>query len=345
MTVRVAVIGAGVMGADHARIIAGDIPGARLQVLCDADPQRARSVGEALGAGDIVTDALAAVTRVDVDAVLIASPDATHAELTIAAIGAGKHVLCEKPLAPTAAECLKVVAAEVALGRKLIQTGFMRRFDQAYTEMKAALASGSLGQAVMMHNFHRNVSAPDWFTAAMAITNSAPHEFDIARFVLDREFRAITAFAGPGQGEVAPVVMMLETDAGQLVTVEVNNNATYGYDVRGELVGEAGSVDLGTARHSITNLSLQSRQGFAADWRPRFADAYRLQDKAWIRAVETGQPNPVAADAWDGYCASAVAEAGVAALRNGARATITLAERPALYARDMQNNSGKGKPG
>jgi myo-inositol 2-dehydrogenase/D-chiro-inositol 1-dehydrogenase len=345
MTVRVAVIGAGVMGADHARIIAGDIPGARLQVLCDADTSRARSVGEALGAGDIVTDPLATVTRGDVDAVLIASPDATHAELTIAALGAGKPVLCEKPLAPTAAECLEVIAAEVATGQKLIQTGFMRRFDRAYAEMKAALASGDLGRAVMMHNFHRNVAAPDWFTAAMAITNSAPHEFDIARFVLDQEFRAITAFAGPGTGEVAPVVMVLETDEGQLVTIEVNNNAAYGYDVRGELVGEAGSVDLGTAVHSTTNLSLRSRQSYAADWRPRFADAYRMQDKAWIRAIETGTPDTTAADAWDGYCASAVAEAGVAALRARTRAPITLAERPALYARSANDITGEGKPG
>jgi len=345
MTVRVAVIGSGVMGADHARIIAGDIPGAQLQVLCDADPDRARSVGEALGAGDIVTDPLAAVMRRDVDAVLIASPDNTHADLTIAALGVGKPVLCEKPLAPTAAECLKVIGAEVAVGRKLIQTGFMRRFDRAYAEMKAALDSGALGRALMMHNFHRNISAPDWFTAAMAITNSAPHEFDIARFVLGQEFRSITAFAGSGTAVVAPVVMVLETGAAQLVTVEVNNNAAYGYDVRGELVGEAGSVDLRTATYSSTNLSLQLSQTYAADWRPRFADAYRVQDKAWVRAIETGEPDTTAADAWDGYCASAVAEAGVTALRTKARATIKLTEMPALYARGAGHIQREGRTG
>ena len=99
MSVRVAVIGAGVMGADHARIIAGDVPGARLQVLCDADETRARRIGEATGAADIATDPVATIARDDVDAVLIASPDDTHAPLTIAALEAGKHVICDaRPL-------------------------------------------------------------------------------------------------------------------------------------------------------------------------------------------------------------------------------------------------------
>ena len=84
MSVRVAVIGAGVMGGDHARIIAGDLPGATLQVVCDASEDRTRSVGEACGATDIATDPLASISRNDVDAVLIASPDDTHAALTIA---------------------------------------------------------------------------------------------------------------------------------------------------------------------------------------------------------------------------------------------------------------------
>jgi len=172
VTLRIAVIGAGIMGSDHARIIAGDLPGATLQVVCDASETRARAVAAEFG-GDVATDPLAAIGRADVDAVLIASPDDTHADLTIAAVRAGKPVLCDKPLAPNSADCLKVIEAEMQAGKRLIQIGFMRRFDPSYQDMKVALAAGRIGRALMFHCFHRNVSAPASFTGQMAISNSA----------------------------------------------------------------------------------------------------------------------------------------------------------------------------
>ena len=324
------------MGSDHARILAEDLPGAHLQVVCDASRDRAHGVADALGASDATTDAMATVVRDDVDAALIASPDETHASLSIAAIQASKPILCEKPLAPTSRECLDVVAAEVNTGRRLVQTGFMRRFDQSYVAMKAAYDEGAIGKAVMMHNFHRNVEAPNWFTGQMAISNSAPHEIDIGRYVLGTEYKSVTAFQGEGTTSIAPVMMVLETTDGQLVNIEVNNNATYGYDVRGELVGERGSVNLGTPVHARYNMALQSCERYAEDWRPRFAEAYRRQNKAWLNSVVAEKPDPSAASAWDGYCASAVAEAGVASLETGGRVGIKLAERPAIYAKGAQ---------
>jgi len=153
MTIRIAVIGTGIMGTDHARIVANDLPNAQLQVVCDASAQRARTVADECGAQDVSTDPLATIARADVDAVIIASPDDTHAALSLAALELGKPVLCEKPLAPSPAECLKLIEAEVRAGRQFIQLGFMRRFDPSYREMKAALSEGLLGQALMMHNF------------------------------------------------------------------------------------------------------------------------------------------------------------------------------------------------
>ncbi|MDE0210678.1 MAG: Gfo/Idh/MocA family oxidoreductase, partial [Boseongicola sp.] len=79
MTTKIAVIGAGLMGADHAGIVAQDMPGATLQVICDKDAGRARSVANAYGAGDVDTDPEAVIASDDVDAVIVASPDFTHA--------------------------------------------------------------------------------------------------------------------------------------------------------------------------------------------------------------------------------------------------------------------------
>ncbi len=335
MSIRVAVIGAGVMGADHARIIAEDLPGAVLQVVCDASPERARAVADALGAADVASDAEAVIARADVDAVLVASPDATHARLSLACLAAGKPVLCEKPLSQSSEECLEVVAAEARGGRKLIQVGFMRRYDRSYGELRAALLDGSIGRALMMHNFHRNVETPNpAFTADMAITNSAPHEFDVARFVLGCDYARISAFeAVRGDNLVAPVAMVLETATGQLVTIEINNNAAYGYDVRGELVGEAGSISIAEPVHTRRDAGLRSFSAYAADWRLRYADAYLRQNRAFLRFVETGVFPEIAADAWDGYAAALVAEAGVRALREGARVDVEMAPRPAFYER------------
>ena len=330
MMVRVGLIGAGVMGADHARIVADEIPGAALQVVCDVDAARARDVADA---ADAMTDPEEMIARSDVDAVLIASPDATHGPLTKASVEAGKPVMCEKPLAPSAAECLGVVEAEAAAGRRLVQVGFMRRFDPSYAEMRRALGDGRIGDALMLHCFHRNVTAPDWFTAEMAVTNSAPHEFDIARFLLDEDPAAITAFrpgAAPAVG-AAPVLMVIETAAGRLVSVEVNNNAGYGYDVRGELVGTKGSVSLRTSARTEINAELRRAEAYPADWRPRFAEAYRLQAHAWIRSVASGVPDLRAASAWDGYMATLLAEAGVRALAERRRVAVEPAPRPSFY--------------
>ena len=332
MTIRVAVIGAGVMGADHARIIATELPGAELRWICDADEARARGVADATGARHVSTDPLAAIAANEVDAVLIASPDTTHAALTLACLQARKPVLCEKPLAPDSTECLGVLRAENTLGKQLVQVGFMRRFDPAYVEMKARGTQPGIGAPVMMHNLHRNVSAPPHFTGQMAITNSAPHEFDIARFVLGTEYSSVSAFqpTGPTPGRgIGPVFMVLRTAAGQLVNIEINNNAGYGYDVRCELVCEHGAIVLRAPVHTETHLNLGATTDYARDWRPRFEQAYRLQNLAWLRSIESG--TQVGASAWDGYVASLTAERAVEALQGGREVEIRFAERPALY--------------
>jgi myo-inositol 2-dehydrogenase / D-chiro-inositol 1-dehydrogenase len=332
VTVRVAVIGAGVMGADHARIVASELPGAELRWICDADEARARSVAEATGVGRVSTDALATIAANDVDAVLIASPDATHVGLTLACLRARKPVLCEKPLAPNSAECMSVLQAESQLGRQLVQVGFMRRFDPAYGELKARSARPDVGAPILMHNFHRNVSAPANFTGQMAITNSAPHEFDIARFVLGTEYSAVSAFqpsaSAPGR-PIGPVFMVLRTVAGQLVNIEINNNAGYGYDVRCELVCEHGSIVMRAPVLTETHLNLGATTDYAGDWRARFEQAYRLQNLAWLRAIESDVAG--GANAWDGYVASLTAERAVHALETGREAQIRYAEQPALY--------------
>ncbi|NVK06095.1 MAG: Gfo/Idh/MocA family oxidoreductase [Marivivens sp.] len=334
MTIRIAVIGAGLMGADHAKIIAHELPGASLQVICDMDHSRARGVADAYGATDVATDPEAVINRADVDAVIVASPDFTHAPLSKACIAAGKRVLCEKPLSQSADECVEVMDAEIVAGEKFVQLGFMRRYDQAYVEMKAALDNGTLGRALMMHNFHRNVETPaSDFTGAMAITNSAPHEFDVIRYVLNTEFSSIAVWQ-PKRSDavVAPVVMVLETAGGQIVNIEVNNNAAYGYDVRAELIGENGAIAMNNVAYTRTDLKLSNSTRYDADWRTRYAEAYRRQNSAFLDFVRTGVFPEIGSNCWDGYCAAVVANTGARALAEGVKLPVTMMVKPEFYA-------------
>jgi myo-inositol 2-dehydrogenase / D-chiro-inositol 1-dehydrogenase len=334
--VGIGIIGLGVMGADHARILA-ETRGVTLEVLCDADAGRVKTIADETGARNTTANPAAVIGDPSVDAVLIASPDATHKDLTIACLAAGKPVLCEKPLAPTSAECLEVLDAETRLGSRLVHVGYMRRFDPSYVEMKAKLLSGNLGKALMLHCIHRNVSAPDWFDSRMAISNSAVHEFDIARWLLDDELTSVHVHrpgSGGGASPGAPVFLVLETAKGQLVDIEVFVDAAYGYDVRGELVCEQGSVSLHAPLRTETSAALSHGTEYPADWRPRFADAYRLQARSWIRAIEAGG-DPGGASAWDGYAASAVAEAALQSLASGQRAPIELVQKPGMYQTEL----------
>lgn len=334
MSLRIAVIGAGLMGADHAKIVAEDLPGTTLQVICDMDADRARSVADATGAQDVANDPEAVIARADVDAVIVASPDFTHAPLSKACIAAGKPVLCEKPLSQSSAECIEVMEAEMAAGRKFVQLGFMRRYDQSYVEMRQAALNGTLGRPLMMHNFHRNVETPSAdFTGAMAITNSAPHEFDVVRLVLGTEYRSIAAYQ-PKRSDavVAPVVMVLETADDQIVTIEINNNAAYGYDVRAELVGELGGMAMNNVAYTRTDMKLANATRYDADWRGRYHEAYVRQNRAFVGFALGGAFPEIGSDCWDGYCASAVAEAGVRALASGQKQAVEMIAKPEFYA-------------
>lgn len=324
MSVAVGVIGAGVMGAHHAALLRDGVGGARLMAVCDADPARAKAA--AGGHAKTFADPLALIADPGVEAVVVASPDATHADLALACLAAKKPLLLEKPLAASAAEGFRVVEAEAAGGQRLIQVGYMRRFDGAYLAMRAALEAGELGEPVLLHNVHRNQSAPAWFTGAMPLTNSFVHEIDASRWLLGREMVAARVQAAPG-GD--PLLITLEAEGGVLVSTELFLNAGYGYHVHAELVGREGTVAMAPPTLALLNRGGRGGLAYPELWVPRFAGAYRDQMAAWLRSLATGRP--AGASAWDGYVATAVAEQVATGLGGGA-VPITLPDRPGLYA-------------
>jgi myo-inositol 2-dehydrogenase/D-chiro-inositol 1-dehydrogenase len=322
MSIGIGVIGAGVMGSDHARIVRTELSGARLVAVADADTQRA---AVAAGGAAVFADGAELIALPEVEAVIVASPDRTHAGYVLAAIAAGKPVLCEKPLAPDVASCRAIIAAERAAGRALVHNGFMRRYDPTYREMKRALASGRLGGPRILHNRHRNVSAAYDSTAEMAICNSFVHEIDASRWLLGTEFTAVSVLGwrDPRTGRGGdPLIVTLEAADGTLVSTEVFLNATYGYHVDAELVCAEGTIRMGAPALTATRLSFADGTSFPENWIPRFAEAYRIQDQAFVDAVARGTIDAEASTSRDGFMATYVAEKAVEAWRTGARVVL-----------------------
>ena len=335
MSVRVGIIGAGVMGADHARLLSGAVSGATVAAVCDVDRARAGIVAQASGAARVVTDPLALIGDPGVDAVLIASSDATHEQYVVASLAAGRPVLCEKPLAPTVQGCRRILDAEQAAGARLVSVGFMRRYDPGYAALKRTLDAGRIGAPLMLHCVHRNPVAPAGLPSAAVITNSAVHELDISRWLLGEEITEVTVHT-PRSATAAgstrdPQLLVLRSQSGVVIDVEVFINAGYGYDVRCELVGEAGTVTLDAAPATLLRSDGAATTALPADWRPRFAEAYRIELQDWVDGLQAGG-EPRGASAWDGYAATAVAEACVRALATGRPEPVTLDRRPKLYA-------------
>jgi myo-inositol 2-dehydrogenase / D-chiro-inositol 1-dehydrogenase len=334
MTLRIGVVGTGMMGRFHVERLATSVPNAEVVAVSDVYVEGAKQVGEQVGAR-VYSDGHELIADDRVQAVLIASPGPTHEEFTLACLAADKPVLCEKPLAPTIDACLRVLEAEAAKPRRLVQVGFMRRYDDDFRALKATVDAGRVGRPLLLHCRHRNATVPPGFTTDMMITDSVVHDIDVTRWLLGQEIVAATVLkARPSslapEGLEDPQLVLLETAEGVLVDVESFVTCQYGYDIRYELVGESGTVLLGEQPGVRVRAEGRHEGPIPADFRERFAAAYQSELQEWVSGVLDGQV--VGPSAWDGYATQAVAEAGVESQTKGGRVTVELVERPPLYA-------------
>ena len=328
---RVAILGLGLMGSFHTELLTSRIRGVQVTVVNDFVQAKAEEVADRIGAR-VVADPIDAIKDPEVDAVLLATPGNTHAEQVNACLDAGKPVLCEKPLTTDVESAYAIVAKEAALGKQLIQVGFMRRFDPEYAALKELITSGGLGNPLMVHCTHRNPAVPPHFNSEFMIRDSVVHEVDVARFLLDEEIASVQVVKGVAtsaapEGTNDPMLVIFEMASGRIVTDEIYVRTGVAYEVRTEVVGESGSALIGLDQ----NLQVKSTDGrwggqITPGFVERFGQAYAVELQRWVDAARQGTID--GPGAWDGYAAVAVCEAGVQALTADGKVAVQLQARP-----------------
>ena len=334
MTLRLGVIGIGAIGKEHTLRIERKLSRAKIVAVNDVNREQTEAFlqDNALDA-QFFESGVDLINSPEVDAILVTSWGPTHEEFVLAAIAAGKYVFCEKPLAVTAAGCKGIVEAEMAHGSRLVQVGFMRRFDKAYRQLKSVIASEELGYPLILNCAHRAPAAPG-FNGDMALTDSLVHEFDVLQWLLADDYVSAQVIQPRttrlcDHGLQDPHVVLLRTRQGILINIESFVNAQYGYDIQCNVVCESGTAELAQPFSVIKRHEAKSSTDIIVDWQERFIEAFDVELQEWIDA--TAAKTVEGPSAWDGYIVAVTADAAVKAKHSGGIEPIDIPERPEFY--------------
>lgn len=324
-TFRVGLIGTGRIGLVHAGSIA-DTPGAELTYIADPFVDGAHKLAAQFG-GKVTDNPLELLNSGEVDVVVIASPTPTHVDLISAAIDAGVHAMCEKPidLDITRANALR---DKVAAAKTHVALGFNRRFHPQFAEINARVAAGEIGALEQLTIISRDPGEPPASYIAVSggiFRDMTIHDFDMARWLLGEEPVELFAYgsclvdpAVAKVGDTDSAMVVMKTASGKLCHINNSRRASYGYDQRLEVHGSKGRLMAGN--RTATTVELADANAVSGDkplyfFLERYADAYRAELAAFVQAVINRQPLPVTAH--DGRQAIVLAEAAVKSLRTG----------------------------
>ncbi|MCI0685751.1 MAG: Gfo/Idh/MocA family oxidoreductase [Sporichthyaceae bacterium] len=289
---RIALVGAGRIGAFHAEVLARH-PEVDELLVTDADRARAASLADKVGASQVPD--LAAAIQAGAGAVVIAAATAAHAELIHTAADAGLPIFCEKPVAIDVA-ATRAVLGHVASAAVPLQVGFQRRFDPGYLAARDALAGGGLGRLHTLRAVTSDPAPPHPEYVAQSggqYRDLHIHDFDAIRFVTGREVETVYAVGAnigaeffAAAGDVDTTAAVLRLDDGALALVTGTRYHAAGYDVRLELSGTGGTLVAGLSertpvRSAETGIGWPSEPAYTG-FLDRFAAAYQAELAAFI---------------------------------------------------------------
>jgi predicted dehydrogenase len=325
----VCVIGAGRAGMIHGLNFTQGIQNAVLVAIAEPDDEIAGQACRKLELDCRYRDYRQALEDDAVDAVVVVTPTAYHKDIVVAAADAGKHILCEKPMAMTEAECDVMIAA-AAKNNVVLQIGFMRRFDRSFVYAKEQVKQRAIGDVVLVKSLTRGPSIPQRWQYDIAKSNGPlaevnSHDIDTLRWFAESEIEQVYAIAGnyrcPEAREEFPdfydnVVMVATFANGVQGSIDGAVSVRYGYDARLEVVGTEGVLFVGRLDQSgvvVCNRSTGLKTPAVESWRNLFTEAYRYEDQGFVDAVCNRTPPAVSGH--DGKMAVKVVNAGNQSIR------------------------------
>ncbi|MBI2718614.1 MAG: inositol 2-dehydrogenase [Rhizobiales bacterium] len=322
--IRFGVLGAGRIGKVHARIIAASGK-AKVAYLADAMPKAAADLAAEVGA--TVASVEDIIKAKDVDAILIATPTGTHADLIEAASNAGKPALCEKPVSLSVeriVSCLKTVDKN----KSVLMIGFNRRFDPNFAALEQRIRKGDIGEVELVTIISRDPAPPpaDYVKGSGGLYRDMMiHDFDMARFLVGEEFVTVHALGASlvdkaigAAGDVDTASVQMQTASGKIAVITNSRRATYGYDQRMEVHGSKGMLRAGNVHN--TTVELANGHGFLGDpvlnfFTERYGQAYANEVNTFIAAIADGKsPRP---NGFDGLQAQKLADAATESWQSG----------------------------
>jgi myo-inositol 2-dehydrogenase/D-chiro-inositol 1-dehydrogenase len=321
---RFGILGAGRIGKVHAATIANS-GRARVTYVADAIAEAATALAATVGANVADIDTILAAN--DVDAILIATPTDTHADLIEQAARAGKAILCEKPVS-LSVERIEACLPVVEKAGVPLMIGFNRRFDPNFAALRQRLGDGEVGDIEMVTIISRDPAPPpvSYIERSGGLYRDMMiHDFDMARFLLGEEpvlvhalGSVLTDKAIKATGDVDTAAVQMITASGKIAVITNSRRASYGYDQRLEVHGSKGMLRAGNVH--MTTVEAATAGGFKADviqnfFIDRYVAAYAAEVNTFIDAVLKGtQPTP---SGEDGLMAQRLAEAATKSSQTG----------------------------
>lgn len=319
------VLGAGRIGKVHGHTLANS-GRARVAYVADADEKAANGLAAAVGAK--VASVEDVIKAKDTDAILIATPTDTHADLIEAAAKAGKMILCEKPVS-LSVERIEKCLAVVDKAKVPLMIGFHRRYDPNFSVLEKRLRKGEAGEVEIVTITCRDPAPPpvSYIERSGGLYRDMMiHDFDMSRFLLGGEEIEIVHALGGNMvdpaigkaGDIDTAAVHMQTRRGAMVIITNSRRATYGHDQRIEVHGSQAMLRAGNIH--LTTVECASGNGFTSDLIPfsfieRYAEAYRLEVLAFLDAIEKGVAPT--ASGHDGLQAQKLAEAATESWKTG----------------------------